>query len=111
MVTSMLGVESLQSGEHAELMENVAGSLNDVMYMEKEERDAVIQESLSEAFKDSGFEVSGDVVTNLSDEIIEELGTDGEITAEELTDFLVQKSEEGFDIPFDQLPENLRPAA
>ena len=111
MVTSMLGVESLQSGEHAELMENVAGSLNDVMYMEKEERDAVIQESLSEAFGNSGFEVSGDVVTNLSDEIIEELGADGEITAEELTDFLVQKSEEGFDIPFDQLPENLRPAA
>ena len=51
------------------------------------------------------------MVTNLSDEIIEELGADGEITAEELTDFLVQKSEEGFDIPFDQLPENLRPAA
>ncbi len=104
MVTSMLGVESLQSGEHAELITNVAGSLNDVLDMGKEERDAVIQESLGEAFQQSGFEVSGDVATSMSDEIINELGADGEITADELTDFLVQKSEQGFDIPLDKLP-------
>jgi hypothetical protein len=39
--------------------------------------------------------------------MMEDLGADGDITAEELTDYLVRMADEGILIGSDQIPEDL----
>ncbi len=89
LVTNMLGVDQLKDGQYAEMMGDVAGTLTDSLDMSKEERDALITSSLQDSFASEGYDVPADVVTEMSDQIIADLGADGEITENELTDYLV----------------------
>jgi hypothetical protein len=43
----------------------------------------------------------------MSDQIIDDLGADGEITSDELTDYLVNHADEGFEFIPEDIPDNL----
>ncbi len=94
LVTNMLGVDQLKDGQYAEMMNDVAGTLTESLDMSKEERDALITGSLQETFAAEGYDIPADVVTEMSDQLIADLGTDGEITEAELTDYLVNHADE-----------------
>lgn len=112
LVSNMLGVDKLQSGEYAEMMGDVAGTLTDALDMSETERDALILDTVKNNFANQGFDVPDEMVLNMSHEMIDQLGADGEITEAELTDYLVNHADEGFDIMGDveipdELPEGL----
>lgn len=107
LVTNMLGTDLLKGGEYSEMMGNVAGTLTDALTMNKEERDALVVESIQNNFKESGFDVPPEVALKMSDQIINDLGADGEITSDELTEYLVNHADEGFEFVPDELPDNL----
>lgn len=107
LVTSMLGVEQLKDGQYAEMMGDVAGTLTDALDMSKEDRDAMVVESVQNAFADEGYEVPSEVVVELTDKIVADLGSDGQITGDELTDYLVNHSDELAGALPDGLPEDL----
>ena len=90
LVGSMLGAELLESGEYDALMGDVATSLNDVLQKPAEERNEIIKQAINQNFDAHGFHVPEDVALEVSDKIISELGSDGEITKDELTAFLSQ---------------------
>ena len=97
LVSNMLGVDKLQSGEYMEMMGNVASSLTDALTMSDEERDAWLKESIQTNFAGQGYDVPDDVALKMSQQMMDELGADGEITADELTDYMVEHAGEGFD--------------
>ena len=105
LVSNMLGVDKLQSGEYAEMMGNVATTLTDSLSMTEAERDAMVLESVKTNFAGQGYDVPDDVALKMSHQMIDELGGDGVITEEELTDYLVNHADEGFEIVGDsELP-------
>jgi hypothetical protein len=107
LVSNMLGVDKLQSGEYAEMMNNVADTLTQSLAMSEAERDAMILDSVKNNFADQGFDVPDDVALKMSHQMIDELGADGEITKDELTDYLVNHADEGLSIAPDQIPDDL----
>jgi hypothetical protein len=108
LVSNMLGAELLKGGEYTEMMGNVADSLNNVLDMPEEERNSIITQSIKNNFSEKGFDVPDDVALEMSNQLINDLGADGEITADELTDYMVNHAEEGFDIMGDvEIPEEL----
>ena len=108
LVSNMLGVDKLKDGEYSEMMSDVAGTLTDSLNMSQEERDALILDSIKTNFSEQGFDVPDEVALEMSNQMIEELGADGEITEDELTEYLIKHSEEGFDITGDiEIPDEL----
>jgi hypothetical protein len=107
LVSNMLGVDKLQSGEYAEMMDSVADTLTQSLAMSEAERDAIILDSVKNNFADQGFDVPDDVALKMSHQMIDELGADGEITKDELTDYLVNHADEGFEFAPDQIPDDL----
>lgn len=104
LVTNMLGADQLKDGQYAEMMGNVAGTLTDALEMSKEERDALVVESVQEQFAAEGYDVPPEVVVEITDQVIAELGADGEITEEELTDYFLNHSDEALDYIPDGVP-------
>ncbi len=98
LVSGMLGVDELRSGQHDALMGDVAGRLNNVLDLGKAEREAILAKSLNEAFDQYGYDVPENVALQLSAQMIDDLGADGEITSDELTEYLINASESG-DLP------------
>lgn len=107
LVTNMLGLEELKNGEYAEMMGNVAGTLTDSLSMTQEERDAMVLDSIKNNFGDQGFDVPDDVALQMANKMIDELGADGEITGDELTEYMIQNVDEGFEYIPEDLPEDL----
>lgn len=107
LVTNMLGTELLESGQYDGMMENVASSLNDVLDLPAEERDAIIIESIRENFSAEGYDVPDDVALEMSNKMIDELGADGEITADELKEYMLAHADEGFDVVGDDILDEL----
>ena len=112
LVSNMLGVDKLQSGEYMDMMGDVASTLTDALQMPEAKRDALLLNSIKENFAGQGFDVPDDVALKMSHQMIDELGADGEISPDELTDYLVNHADEGFDIMGDveipdELPEGL----
>ncbi len=108
LVTDMLGLEELKSGEHAELMNNVADELTKVSHMSPEERHEIISESLNDVFAQSGIDVPKDVAIELSDKMIDDLTAEGgEITGERLTDYLVDHAADVGELLPDEIPDDL----
>lgn len=97
LVTNMLGAQQLKDGQYAEMMGNVAGTLTDALEMSKEDRDAMVVESVQEQFAAEGYDVPPEVVVEITDQVVAELGADGEITEEELTDYFLNHSDEALD--------------
>lgn len=107
LVSNMLGVDKLQSGEYSEMMGNVAGALTDSLSLNEAERDALILDAVKKNYAEHGFDVPDEVALKMSHEMIAELGTDGEITGDELTDYMVKFADEGFEISPDMIPDEL----
>lgn len=107
LVTNMLGTDLLRGGEYAEMMENMADTLNNVLEMSEEERNAIITQSIKDIFSEQGFDVPDEVALEMSNQLIDDLGEDGEITGDELTDYMVNHADEGFEIVLDTLPEGI----
>ncbi len=107
LVTNMLGADLLESGQYDGMMENVATSLTDALDLPAEERDAVIIESIRENFSEEGYDVPDDVALEMSNKMIDELGEDGEITADELKEYMLTHADEGFDIVGDDVLDDL----
>ena len=105
LVTNMLGTEALKNGEYSEMMGNVAGTLTDALDMSKEERDALVVDTIQNEFASQGYDIPADVAIGMSDQLMAELGADGEITEEELTDYLVNHADELAGALPDGLPE------
>ena len=98
LVTNMLGVDKLQSGEYSDMMGGVASTLTDALSLSEAERDELILSSVKEHFAEQGFDIPDEVTLKMSHHMIEELGADGVITEEELTQYMVDHAEDGFDI-------------
>ncbi len=109
MVTRMLDVDRLLVGEHEELMIKAAEILTDAMHKDEAERLVLIREGLSELFDEYGYTVSESVALEVADMLIADLGGDGVITADELTDYLVSLSKGEVELPDDFHPEDVIP--
>ena len=107
LVSNMLGVDKLANGEYSEMMGNVAGALTDSLNMNEAERDALILDAVKNNYAEYGFDVPDEVALKMSHEMIDELGADGEITGDELTDYMVKFADEGFEITPDMIPDEL----
>jgi hypothetical protein len=107
LVSNMLGVDKLMSGEYSEMMGNVAGALTDSLNMNEAERDALILDAVKNNYAEYGFDVPDEVALKMSHEMIDELGADGEITGDELTEYMVKFADEGFEITPDMIPDGL----
>lgn len=107
LVSNMLGVDKLQSGEYAEMMGNVAGALTDSLSLNEAERDALILDAVKKNYAEHGFDVPDEVALKMSHKMIAELGTDGEITGDELTDYMMKFADEGFEITPDMVPDGV----
>jgi hypothetical protein len=107
LVSNMLGVDKLASGEYSEMMGNVAGALTDSLSMNESERDALILDAVKNNYAEYGFDVPDEVALKMSHEMIDELGADGEITGDESTEYMVKFADEGFEITPDMIPDGL----
>ncbi len=111
LVTDMIGVDELKNGKYADQMDMVANELTGVLDMPEEERHAIIKDTLNNAMKDvegmEDFEIPEDVAISMSDKMIEELGQDGVIDKDELTDYFIEHADESLDLLPDDLPDNL----
>lgn len=105
LVSRMLGVDRLQSGEYQELMGTVADTLTASLSLPEEERDALLRDSVKQSFAGQGYHVPDEVVLKMSHEMMDSLGADGEITGEELTEYLVGYAEQGMGTLPTILPE------
>ena len=101
LVSSMLGVDKLKDGEYAETMDKIASKLTDSLELDEAERDAIVVDAIQTNFKEAGYDVPEDLALKLSHQAMDELGADGEITADELTDYLVNHAGDAFDIAGD----------
>lgn len=91
VVASSIGKVELGSDEqYDQLVGEISKSLNDVLDMPKEERDAEVKKSIKAAMEnyDSGLQVEEDVALAFADKMIEDLGADNEITDDEISDYL-----------------------
>lgn len=104
LVSNMLGADKIQSGEYDEMMDSVAESLTNVLDMSKEERKDIITEAIRTDFADQGFDIPEDVAVEMSEQMIDELGQDGEITGDELKNYILTHTEDGFELLPDDLP-------
>lgn len=107
LVSNMLGIDQLKNGEYAEMMGNVAGTLTESLSMSQEERDAMVLESIKNNFGDQGFDVPDDVALQMANKMIDELGADGEITGDELTQYMIRNVDEGFEYIPEDIPDNI----
>ncbi|MBO5510288.1 MAG: hypothetical protein J6B24_01005 [Clostridia bacterium] len=97
LVSNMLGLDDLKSGKYSAMMDEVADALTDSLRMSEAERDNLILREVRGSFADRGYNVPEDVALKMSHEMIDDLGADGEITKEELTDYLVSHADGTFD--------------
>ena len=101
LVSRMLGIDKLKDGEYAETMDKIADKLTESLEMDETERDALIVDAVKTNLKDAGFDVPEDLALKVAHQAIDDMGADGEITADELTDYLVNHADEAFDIAGD----------
>ncbi len=95
VVSSVLGETLKNTTEYDPLIETVAGQLNDVLEMSKEEREPIIREAVKAAFVEYGVPLSEDLAVEFSEKALAEVGADGEIHADELKQYLIDHVDEG----------------
>ena len=106
VVSSVLGETLKHTDEYDPMIDQLAGELNNVVDMSKEEREAVIRDSVKTAFEEHGVSVPEDVALELSEKAIEELGKDGVIEGDELKDYFINHMGEAGDLAGDIFDEN-----
>ncbi|MBQ9779850.1 MAG: hypothetical protein IJW00_02780 [Clostridia bacterium] len=106
VVSSVLGETLKNTDQYDPMIDQVANELNKVIDLPKEEREAIVRESIQTAFVDHGVSVPEDVAVELSEKAIEDLGADGKITNDELKQYLIDHVGEGVGIAGDITQEN-----
>ncbi len=89
VVSSVLSDELRNNDNHAPAIADVAVTLTDAMEMEGEERAASVCDAARNALKDTDIVVPDEVVVDISNDIIDECGGDGEITGDEVKEYLL----------------------
>ncbi len=107
LLSDMLGLEELKNGEHDEMLTEVSAQMTESLTMSVEERHEFVSTWVRKVFEDYGYSVPEDVVIKIADRMVVELGGDGIITTEELTQYLVDNIDEGLDILPDGVIETL----
>lgn len=111
LASSVMGDALLNSDQYDGMMENIATSLNDVLDVPAEERKAVVQTAVKDAFAEHEIDIPEDVAVEMSEKAIADLGEDGEITGDELKNYFVEHMDEGMgaigDIGDIDLPEGM----
>lgn len=98
VVSSVLGEQLANSDQYDGLMDDVATNLNDVLELSPEERRETVKDAVQTAFVDYGVTVPEDVAVEMSEKAIGELGQDGEITGEELKQYMIDHMDEELDL-------------
>ncbi len=106
VVSVVLGDKLKETDEYDPMIGQVADELNKVLDMPAEERKEIIKTSVQTAFVDYGVEVPEDLAVELSEQAIEELGTDGEITQDELKDYFINHMDEGLGLADDIIDDD-----
>lgn len=89
VVASSIGkIEIGADADYDIFLDDVASTLNDSLDMSEAERDEYVQGAIQTAFVDYGVDVPEDVAVTFSHKLIKDLGSDGEITENELNDYL-----------------------
>ena len=107
LVTSMLGVDKINSGEYDEHLDSMASTLTGVLDMPREEREQMVIDGIKDALSDQDFDLPEDVILEVSDKMMEDLGEDGVITGDELKQYMMDHADEAFDLGVENLPEDL----
>lgn len=92
VVASVLDTDKLIEGAYDELVGEVSLRLNNVLNLTREEREEEVRAAISEVFVNYGYEVPDDVAISVSEQLIATLGEDGEITPEELKQYLIDNN-------------------
>ena len=67
----------------------------------------MVLNAIKNNFGDQGFDVPDDVALQMANKMLDELGADGEITGDELTQYMIQNVDEGFEYIPEDLPDNI----
>ena len=70
-----------------------ADAISKVLTMTDEEREEGVRTAVRAAFEEEGIVIPEDVAVDMSEEMLDELGADGEITNEEVQEYLVNRLE------------------
>ena len=94
VVSSVLGDALKNTDKYDGLIDQFAGKLDSVLEMAKEERSELLSDTVKQIFAEYEVDVPPEVVIELSEKAITELGADGKIDAEELKQFLIDHAGE-----------------
>ena len=104
ILSHVLGKDALESGTYDEALDEIVPALNDVLDQSPEEREPAIREAVQTALADYDIDVPDELAVSVAEEIIATAGADGEITRDEVLDFLVSYYGVSADIAEDSIP-------
>ena len=97
VVSSVLSSELKNNERYQPVIADVTNSLNQALAMTEEEREEGIRKAVQQAFDAEGIVIPEDLAVNMSEEMFDTCGADGEITAEEVQDYLVERMETDYE--------------
>ena len=98
LVASVMETDLLQDGRYDDMLDQVAETLTNVLELSPEEREATVRQAVQESFETYDIDVPDDVAVVLSEQAIQSLGEDGEITGEEIREYLLEHVEDAGDV-------------
>ena len=98
LVASVMETDLLQDGRYDDMLDQVAETLTNVLELSPEEREATVRQAVQESFETYDIDVPDDVAVVLSEQAIQSLGEDGEITGAEIREYLLEHVEDAGDV-------------
>lgn len=96
MVAQVLDVTRLESGEYDQKLDEMATKLSSVLTSPPEEREEIVCDAVKNALVTYDIDVPDDVAVSVAEKVIEELGADGEISGDEIREYLVEHADEDY---------------
>ncbi len=93
VVSSVLSAELRDNPRYAPVVNQVTEKLNEALAYDEDTRNEVIRDVVKDAFQSEGIVVPEDVAVNMTDEIMETCGADGEIAEDEVREYLANRME------------------
>ena len=107
LITNILGVDRIDNGEFDQHLDSMASTLTGALDMPKEERDQLVIEGVQDALADQELDLPDDVILEISNKMMEDLGEDGEITGDELKQYMKDHADEAFDLGVEIDPDDI----
>ena len=105
VLSHVLEKDALESGTYDEAFDEIVPALNDVLDKTPEEREVIIRDAVQTAFVDYDIEVPDELAVSVAEELIATAGADGEITRDEILDFLVSHYDITAELAEDYIPD------